>query len=241
MAWFAGCASNKAADVKQTGDKRITGISAKVSDDQVIVTIDGNQPLTYTAIKQVFPMGVLFHFPESPAIPLNEKFASYPWQDGRGPAFERWCRGETGIPLVDAGMRELWTHGWMHNRTRMIVASLLTKNLGISWQSGARWFWDTLVDADLASNSMGWQWVAGCGADAAPFYRIFNPVRQGERFDSNGTYVRRWVPELASLPDNRTPTIVLTSSLKTSEKPQSPCNTPQNVGRSSAGVFSAKH
>ena len=98
-------------------------------------------------------------------------------------------------------MRELWHSGWMHNRVRMIVASLLTKNLGIHWLEGARWFWDTLVDADLANNTLGWQWTAGCGADAAPFFRIFNPVRQGERFDPNGEYVKRWVPELAKLPE----------------------------------------
>jgi deoxyribodipyrimidine photo-lyase len=98
-------------------------------------------------------------------------------------------------------MRELWHTGWMHNRVRMVVASLLTKNLLIPWQEGAGWFWDTLVDADLANNSLGWQWTAGCGADAAPYFRIFNPVLQGEKFDPAGTYVRRWVPELARLPD----------------------------------------
>src|SRR5690606_26595381 len=107
-------------------------------------------------------------------------------------------RGKTGYPLVDAGMRELWTTGWMHNRVRMIAASLLVKNLRIPWQAGARWFWDTLVDADLANNSMGWQWSAGCGADAAPYFRIFNPARQQERFDPDGEYVRRWVPELGT-------------------------------------------
>jgi deoxyribodipyrimidine photo-lyase len=108
----------------------------------------------------------------------------------------------TGYPIVDAGMRELWATGWMHNRVRMIVASLLTKNLLIPWQEGARWFWDTLVDADLASNTLGWQWTAGCGADAAPFFRIFNPVLQGEKFDHKGEYVRRWIPELARVPDS---------------------------------------
>jgi deoxyribodipyrimidine photo-lyase len=98
-------------------------------------------------------------------------------------------------------MRELWHTGWMHNRVRMVVASYLTKNLLLPWQEGARWFWDTLVDADLASNTLGWQWSAGCGADAAPFFRIFNPVRQGERFDPEGSYVRRWCPELERLPN----------------------------------------
>ena len=113
---------------------------------------------------------------------------------------EAWQRGRTGYPIVDAGMRELWTTGWMHNRVRMIVASFLTKDLLIDWRSGERWFWDTLVDADPANNAAGWQWVAGSGADAAPYFRIFNPVLQGEKFDPNGDYVRRWVPELASLP-----------------------------------------
>jgi deoxyribodipyrimidine photo-lyase len=116
---------------------------------------------------------------------------------------ERWQQGQTGIPIVDAGMRELWHTGWMHNRVRMIVASLLTKNLGIHWLEGARWFWETLVDADLANNTLGWQWCAGCGADAAPYFRIFNPVRQGERFDPQGDYIRYWVAEIAALPDKK--------------------------------------
>ncbi len=112
-----------------------------------------------------------------------------------------WRKGQTGIPIADAGMRQLWHTGWMHNRVRMITASLLIKHLGIHWAEGERWFWDTLVDADLASNAANWQWVAGCGADAAPFFRIFNPVLQGRKFDPKGDYVRRWVPELADLPD----------------------------------------
>jgi deoxyribodipyrimidine photo-lyase len=111
-----------------------------------------------------------------------------------------WQRGRTGIPLVDAGMRELWHTGWMHNRVRMVVASLLTKNLRYHWLEGARWFWDTLVDADLANNTQGWQWTAGSGADAAPYFRIFNPMSQGERFDPEGEYVRRHVPELGKVP-----------------------------------------
>lgn len=108
--------------------------------------------------------------------------------------------GRTGYPIVDAGMRQLWPTGWMHNRVRMITASFLVKHLRLSWQEGAAWFWDALVDADLASNTLGWQWSAGCGADAAPYFRIFNPVLQGEKFDSAGDYVRRWVPELAKVP-----------------------------------------
>jgi deoxyribodipyrimidine photo-lyase len=148
-----------------------------------------------------FSYHLLYHFPQTPESPLNPRFVDFPWRDGdTEPLLRAWQRGRTGIPIVDAGMRELWHTGWMHNRVRMIVASLLTKNLRLPWQHGARWFWDTLVDADLANNTQGWQWSAGSGADAAPYFRIFNPVRQGERFDPDGTYVRRWCPELAQLP-----------------------------------------
>ena len=117
-------------------------------------------------------------------------------------ALSAWQRGATGYPIVDAGMRELWTTGWMHNRVRMIVASFLIKDLLSDWRTGENWFWDTLVDADLASNAASWQWVAGCGADAAPYFRVFNPIIQGSKFDSDGSYVRKWVPELAKLPDS---------------------------------------
>ncbi len=147
-----------------------------------------------------FGQHLLYHFPHTANEPLDARFDAMPWHTDYAADLRRWQQGKTGIPIVDAGMRELWTTGWMHNRVRMIVASLLTKNLLIPWQEGARWFWDTLVDADLANNSMGWQWVAGCGADAAPFFRIFNPVLQGQRFDPDGSYVRRWVPELKLLP-----------------------------------------
>jgi deoxyribodipyrimidine photo-lyase len=146
-----------------------------------------------------FAHHLLFHFPHTSDKPLDERFASFPWRDDQA-AIQAWRLGKTGIPLVDAGMRQLWASGWMHNRVRMIVASFLSKNLLQSWQQGAHWFWDTLVDADLASNSMGWQWTAGCGADAAPYFRVFNPVLQGEKFDPLGGYVRRWVPELSGLP-----------------------------------------
>jgi deoxyribodipyrimidine photo-lyase len=111
-----------------------------------------------------------------------------------------WQRGRTGYPIIDAGMRQLWATGWMHNRVRMVVASFLVKHLRLSWTKGAEWFWDTLVDADLASNTLGWQWSAGCGADAAPYFRVFAPVLQGAKFDGDGEYVRRWVPELAKMP-----------------------------------------
>ncbi len=146
-----------------------------------------------------FAHHLLHHFPETPEEPLRPEFADLPWREDTA-ALRAWRRGRTGYPLVDAGMRELWATGWMHNRARMVASSFLVKHLLLPWQTGARWFWDTLVDADLANNTLGWQWTAGCGADAAPFFRIFNPVRQGERFDAGGGYVRRWVPELARLP-----------------------------------------
>ena len=148
-----------------------------------------------------FAHHLLFHFPHTTDAPLDPRFERFPWNTREPELLTAWQRGRTGIPLVDAGMRELWETGWMHNRVRMVVASLLTKNLRLPWLEGARWFWDTLVDADLANNTLGWQWSAGCGADAAPYFRIFNPVLQGQRFDPAGGYVRRWVPELAGLPD----------------------------------------
>ena len=147
-----------------------------------------------------FSYHLLFHFPGLPEENFRDAFNGFPWRrDAK--RLRAWQRGLTGYPIVDAGMRELWATGWMHNRVRMIVASLLTKHLLIDWREGAHWFWDTLIDADLASNSASWQWVAGCGADAAPYFRIFNPILQGEKFDPKGGYVRRWVPELAALPD----------------------------------------
>ncbi len=147
-----------------------------------------------------FAYHLLYHFPRTPEDPLRRQFARFPWKRS-SKALEAWQRGSTGYPVVDAGMRELWATGWMHNRVRMIVASFLVKHQLISWKDGARWFWDTLVDADLANNTLGWQWSAGCGADAAPYFRIFNPVRQGNKFDPEGVYVRRWIPELEKLPN----------------------------------------
>lgn len=147
-----------------------------------------------------FAHHLLYHFPRTPTEPLRERHAAFPWRHDAA-ALAAWQRGMTGYPIVDAGMRELWATGWMHNRVRMIAASFLVKDLLEPWGEGARWFWDTLVDADLASNTLGWQWVAGCGADAAPFFRIFNPVSQALKFDPDGAYVRRWVPELAALPN----------------------------------------
>lgn len=147
-----------------------------------------------------FSYHLLHHFPDLPEAPLQPRFADFPREENPE-ALRAWQQGETGYPFVDAGMRQLWRTGWMHNRLRMVAASFLVKHLRIPWQAGAAWFLDTLVDADLANNSAGWQWVAGCGADAAPWFRIFNPVAQGEKFDPQGDYVRRYVPELAGLPD----------------------------------------
>ncbi|HEX4242079.1 MAG TPA: deoxyribodipyrimidine photo-lyase [Steroidobacteraceae bacterium] len=146
-----------------------------------------------------FAHHLLFHFPRMPEHPLRSRFERFPWQPSE-PLLDAWQHGATGYPLVDAGMRQLWRIGWMHNRVRMIAGSFLVKDLLQPWSSGARWFWDTLVDADLANNSLGWQWVAGCGADAAPYFRIFNPTTQATRFDPQGTYVREWIPELGRLP-----------------------------------------
>ena len=147
-----------------------------------------------------FSRHLLYHWPTFPEEPFRREFEGFPWT-GDKEVLRRWQRGLTGYPIVDAGMRELWATGWMHNRVRMIAASFLVKHLLVPWQEGAKWFWDTLVDADLANNSISWQWVAGCGVDAAPFFRIFNPILQGRKFDPNGAYARRWVPELSRLPD----------------------------------------
>ncbi|TDR43968.1 deoxyribodipyrimidine photo-lyase [Tahibacter aquaticus] len=147
-----------------------------------------------------FSHHLMHHFPQTPKKNLNPQFDKFPWRDTDRAQLQAWQQGRSGIPIVDAGMRELWHTGWMHNRVRMVVASFLCKNLRQHWRHGARWFWDTLVDADLANNTQGWQWTAGTGADAAPYFRIFNPVSQGERFDADGSYVRRWVPELARQP-----------------------------------------
>ena len=146
-----------------------------------------------------FSRQLLYHYPNLPHTNFKRQFDRFPWQDNKA-VLTKWQRGLTGYPIVDAGMRELWHTGYMHNRVRMIAASFLIKHLMIDWREGAAWFWDTLLDADLANNAASWQWVAGSGADAAPYYRIFNPVLQGEKFDPSGDYVKLWVPELASVP-----------------------------------------
>jgi deoxyribodipyrimidine photo-lyase len=175
-----------------------------------VMAATGGDPLAHkgseTYLREIgwreFAHYVLYHWPLTAEQPLQKRFAAYPWREDYADLLSAWQQGRTGYPMVDAGMRQLWRTGWMHNRLRMLVASFLVKNCRIPWQAGARWFWDTLVDADLASNTLGWQWTAGCGTDAAPYFRIFNPIRQSQQFDPEGGYIRRWVPELAKLPDS---------------------------------------
>jgi deoxyribodipyrimidine photo-lyase len=145
-----------------------------------------------------FSWHLLFYVPDLISEPLQKSFVSFPWRHDNA-ALKAWQQGKTGYPIVDAGMRQLWKTGWMHNRVRMITASFLIKDLLIDWRDGMDWFWDTLVDADLGANTASWQWVAGCGADAAPYYRIFNPTLQGLKFDPKGAYIKEFVPELANL------------------------------------------
>ncbi len=152
---------------------------------------DNSEGFLRQLIWREFARYTLRHFPDTANQPMNKKFTQSFWQFDNA-KLEQWQRGTTGVPIIDAGMRQLWETGWMHNRVRMLAASFLTKNLGIPWLEGARWFWHTLVDADLANNSMGWQWVAGCGVDAAPYFRIFNPLTQTQRFDRNHAYINRW-------------------------------------------------
>ena len=170
----------------------------EIGPGQVWRAAPASQAYLRQLVWREFAYHLLFHFPDSTRQPLRAEFAAFPWRPD--PAMLRaWQRGQTGYPLVDAGMRELCHTGWMHNRVRMVVASFLVKHLLIDWREGAAWFWDTLVDADLANNTLGWQWVAGCGADAAPYFRIFNPTIQAAKFDPDGEYVRRWAPDSAEL------------------------------------------
>lgn len=178
-----------------------------ISPNQIWYTLrslGSNSDINYFCRELVwreFSYHLLYQYPELPKKNLQHKFNQFPWRhDSR--VLTAWKEGRTGFPIVDAGMRELWQTGYMHNRVRMIVASFLVKNLLIDWRLGAQWFWDCLVDADLANNSMNWQWVAGCGVDAAPYFRIFNPTTQGQKFDPNGIYIRQFVPELKNLPDH---------------------------------------
>jgi len=158
-----------------------------------------------------FSYTILFGRPDLGRANFRPEFDAFPWGEPDAGQLEAWQHGQTGIPIVDAGMRELWTTGYMHNRVRMIVASFLTKNLLVDWRTGEEWFWDTLVDADEASNAASWQWVAGSGADAAPYFRIFNPMLQAEKFDPRGDYVNRWVPE-AGTPGYPPPIVDLKAS-----------------------------
>lgn len=176
-------------------------VQARSRDSGVFPPSNGARVFLSEVGWREFAHHLLFHFPRTPEQPLRAEFAAFPWAEDPGDhQLRAWQRGQTGYPIVDAGMRQLWHTGWMHNRVRMVVASFLVKHLRLSWTHGAAWFWDTLVDADLASNTLGWQWSAGCGADAAPYFRVFAPVLQGLKFDPEGKYVRHWVPELARLP-----------------------------------------
>jgi deoxyribodipyrimidine photo-lyase len=166
-------------------------------------TLKGGEKGLETFLKELvwreFAYHLLAHWPTLPETSFKADFAKFPWLENES-GLKAWQKGLTGYPIVDAGMRQLWHTGWMHNRVRMITGSFLVKDLMLPWQAGEAWFWDTLVDADLASNAASWQWVAGSGADAAPYFRVFNPVRQGETYDPDGAYVRQWIPEIARLP-----------------------------------------
>ena len=176
----------------------INHIEKKIDEGKLKASKDTDRFVSEIGWRE-FSYHLLYHFPHTPESPLREEFTQFPWQPDPT-SLEAWQRGRTGYPTVDAAMRQLWETGWMHNRARMIVASFLVKHLLQPWQEGARWFWDTLVDADLANNTQGWQWTAGCGADASPFFRVFNPITQGRKFDPDGDYIRRWIPELSRVP-----------------------------------------
>jgi deoxyribodipyrimidine photo-lyase len=175
---------------------------------------DINKSSIETFIKQLlwreFAHHVLWHFPHTHNQPMDSRYQNSFWEKDEA-LLQQWQQGRTGIPIIDAGMRQLWQTGWMHNRVRMVCSSFLAKNLGLHWLEGARWFWDTLLDADLANNSMGWQWVAGCGVDAAPYYRIFNPLTQSKRFDPDNRYTQQWLDTDAYTAD-ATPLVDLSSS-----------------------------
>lgn len=171
---------------------------AREAEDSGDVSGSGVEAWLRQLVWRDFATHLLFHQPQLETKPMQAKFAGFPWESNKQ-AFRVWSRGQTGYPIVDAGMRELWATGWMHNRVRMITASFLVKDLLLHWREGEAWFWDTLVDADPANNIFGWQWTAGCGADAAPYFRIFNPILQSKKFDPDGAYIRKWVPELRDM------------------------------------------
>ncbi len=193
----------------------------EVSARQLWHAAQHHEPFRRQLAWRDFAHHLLFHFPHTAAEPLRPEFLRFPWRFNET-TFRAWTKGRTGYPLVDAGMRELWHTGWMHNRVRMVVASFLVKHLLISWQEGAAWFWETLVDADLANNTLGWQWAAGCGADAAPYFRIFNPTLQAQKFDPDGDYIRRWAPDsLAPIVDHahaRSRALAAFATIKNSDK-----------------------
>ncbi|MBU9487020.1 cryptochrome/photolyase family protein [Burkholderia multivorans] len=176
----------------------------RMLQERVARTSDSDRPDLEPFLRELgwreFAHHLLYHFPHTTDANFDARFDTFAWAPDDSEQLARWQQARTGIPLVDAGMRQLWQTGWMHNRVRMAVASFLTKNLRQHWRHGARWFWDTLVDADLANNTLGWQWVAGCGADAAPYFRVFNPYLQAARFDPDAAYLKRWLPELSRLP-----------------------------------------
>ncbi|MEO0753232.1 MAG: deoxyribodipyrimidine photo-lyase [Pseudomonadota bacterium] len=174
-------------------------VRRRLDDGRFNIVEDSAMVFLSEIVWREFSYVLLYHNPDLADENYNHEFRHMPWRDNADD-YRRWCRGQTGYPIVDAGMRQLWATGWMHNRVRMIVGSFLTKHLLLPWQKGEDWFWDTLVDADPASNAASWQWVAGSGADAAPYFRVFNPITQGEKFDETGDYVRRWCPELEALP-----------------------------------------
>lgn len=181
------------------GEISVARVAQAVADAEAAAGRDAEAFLAELGWRE-FAHHLLHHFPHAAGTDLDPRFDDFPWAAPKRDVLEAWRRGRTGVPIVDAGMRELWRTGWMHNRVRMIAASFLTKHLRLHWLHGARWFWDTLVDADLANNTLGWQWVAGTGADAAPYFRVFNPVTQARRFDPEAAYILRWLPELEALP-----------------------------------------
>ncbi len=177
----------------------------ELSPHQIWDAISGKVDRAHDYLRQLlwreFSWHLLYHAPDFPEKPWDAKFTKFPWKKDKK-LLRLWQKGLTGYPIVDAGMRQLWETGWMHNRVRMIVGSFLVKNLLLNWRDGEDWFWDTLVDADLGNNAAGWQWIAGCGADAAPYFRIFNPVLQSRKFDPAGEYIKKYIPELKKLPAN---------------------------------------
>ncbi len=173
--------------------------AAKARTDETPAIEKGAHTFLSEIVWREFSYVLLYHHPDLATENYNPSFEHMPWRTSEA-ELEAWQRGQTGFPIVDAGMRQLWQTGWMHNRVRMIVASFLTKHLLLPWQLGEDWFWDTLVDADPAANAASWQWTAGSGADAAPYFRVFNPITQGSKFDMTGAYVRKFCPELAELP-----------------------------------------